>query len=274
MRGGISVSVHLATSSAPGSFVGLPHCPRVDRIVHEADLSLWPSASHQPCFLSQLGVNIRQVLPKPFVALPAQQGVLPVVRPSSLQGANLLSSGSFFFHPRVLLLEESSRVHDFRMPPTGMANRGTKWGIVCGDFCRVHTGVARHTLAWSQEHLTVAYRGFAISMPKSSQLIEARARYCGRQGIFSLRIRYARVVRFIPSRAAAPFGPPMTQLDSRMARRTCSRSASSSVLSFELGACTVACFSSASGGRRAVPGDKITARSMKFCNSRTLPGHG
>jgi len=57
--------------------------------------------------------------------------------------------------------------------------------------------------------------------------------HTGRQGIFSLRMRYAKVVRFIPSRAAAPLGPPITHFDSRRARRTCSRSASSRVLSLE-----------------------------------------
>jgi hypothetical protein len=35
----------------------------------------------------------------------------------------------------------------------------------------------------------------------------------GRQGIFSLRMRYAKVVRFIPSRVAAPLGPPITHFD-------------------------------------------------------------
>src|SRR5215470_12371363 len=42
----------------------------------------------------------------------------------------------------------------------------------------------------------------------------------GRTGIPNLRIRYARVVRFIPSLAAAPFGPPVTQFDSFKARNT------------------------------------------------------
>lgn len=39
-----------------------------------------------------------------------------------------------------------------------------------------------------------------------------------------------RVVRFIPSLAAAPTGPPMIHSDSRRALRMCSRSACSSVV--------------------------------------------
>ena len=91
-------------------------------------------------------------------------------------------------------------------------------------------------------------------------------------GVFSLRIRYARVVRFIPSRAAAPPGPPMTQLDARIACRTRARSASSAVLSFEFELGRDDSFSSVNGGRSTLPGDRITARSIKFCNSRTFPG--
>jgi hypothetical protein len=52
---------------------------------------------HQTCFFSQLRINLRKVFPEPFVALPAQQGVLPVVLLASLQSAFLLGS-QFFFH--------------------------------------------------------------------------------------------------------------------------------------------------------------------------------
>ena len=45
------------------------------------------------------------------------------------------------------------------------------------------------------------------------------------------------------------------------------------VLKFALGHWTAAGFSSATGGRRTLPGDRITDRSMKFCSSRTFPGH-
>ena len=60
--------------------------------------------------------------------------------------------------------------------------------------------------------------------------------HSGRQEIFSLRMRYARVVRFTPNFAAAPSGPAITQFEARSARRTCSRLASSRVLS--LGLCS------------------------------------
>ena len=68
---------------------------------------------------------------------------------------------------------------------------------------------------------------------ETKSCVEGR-HHSGRHGIFNLRIRYAKVVRFIPNRTAAPLGPPMIQLDSRIARSTCSRSTSSRVLSLEL----------------------------------------
>ncbi len=85
------------------------------------------------------------------------------------------------------------------------------------------------TLLQLMRHIKHLHRTAQITVPRM-----AHVGHWGRTGIFNLRIRYARVVRFIPSRAAAPWGPPITQLDSRIARRTCSRSASSRVLSFEL----------------------------------------
>ena len=63
-------------------------------------LAFWSAGFRQSGFFSQLRINLRQVFPKPFVALPAQQGMLPVVRAASLLAANLLSSESLFLHPR------------------------------------------------------------------------------------------------------------------------------------------------------------------------------
>lgn len=60
-----------------------------------------------------------------------------------------------------------------------------------------------------------------------------RADYDGRE-IPSFCILDWRVVRFIPSLAAAPAGPPMVHSDSRSALRICSRSACSSVVVTEL----------------------------------------
>ena len=61
-------------------------------------LTLGSAGSRQTGFLSQLCVNLRQVFPEPFVALPAQQGVLTVVHPAALLVADLLRSESFFLH--------------------------------------------------------------------------------------------------------------------------------------------------------------------------------
>ena len=56
----------------------------------------------------------------------------------------------------------------------------------------------------------------------------AGARYSGRE-MPSFFIFQYNIERFIPRRAAAPFGPPTTQPVSRRAPRMCSRSASASV---------------------------------------------
>lgn len=79
------------------------------------------------------------------------------------------------------------------------------------------------------------------------------------------------VVRFKPSRTAAPRNPPICPRVSRSARRMCSRSVASKVSSLIFS--TAATDSnSASGDTRTEPCDSMTERSMKFSNSRTLPG--
>jgi hypothetical protein len=95
------------------------------------------------------------------------------------------------------------------------------------------------------------------------------------------------VVRLSANRAAAPFAPPTTQLVSRRARMMASRSLSARVVVEGLETVTAAdfkddialaasnpfeSFNSLSGISSSEPRDKITARSMKFSNSRTLPG--
>src|SRR5258707_8432133 len=87
----------------------------------------------------------------------------------------------------------------------------------------------------------------------------------------SFRILLFRVVRLSPSLSAAPLGPPITQFVSSRALRMWSHSASSSVT----GAAGLSCCDQlrlSNGARKIVPGDRITARSTKFCSSRTLPG--
>ena len=58
--------------------------------------------------------------------------------------------------------------------------------------------------------------------------VSAGARYSGRE-MPSFFIFQYNIERFIPSRAAAPLGPPTTQRVSRRATRICSRSASAKV---------------------------------------------
>src|SRR5260370_931182 len=91
----------------------------------------------------------------------------------------------------------------------------------------------------------------------------------GGREIPNLSILYASDVLLRPRRAAAPRAPPTTQLVSRSARRICSRSACSNALpplkpgSFRI---------SANGTRSDGPVDSKAARSIRFCNSRMLPG--
>jgi hypothetical protein len=63
-----------------------------------AGLGFWSTCLRQPRFFSELRIDIGQVLPNPFVTLPAEQGMFAVVLPAPLLGAFFLSSKSFF-HP-------------------------------------------------------------------------------------------------------------------------------------------------------------------------------
>ena len=101
-------------------------------------------------------------------------------------------------------------------------------------------------------------------------------------------MRAWRVVRFMPRRRAAPLGPAMRHWVCFKARRMCWRSASSSVEIEEAeevkevkeeegsvtdaGPSTEEDFNSAKGMRSSLPGERRTARSIKFSSSRTLPG--
>ena len=80
-----------------------------------------------------------------------------------------------------------------------------------------------------------------------------------RISIPSFRILQIKVVRGDPSSAAAPCGPPTTP-------SVCC------VPEFQADGCLVICFKSIRGRRRSESVEKTTARSMTFCNSRTLPG--
>ena len=85
------------------------------------------------------------------------------------------------------------------------------------------------------------------------------------------KILDCRVVRFIPSRIAAPRGPAITPLVSRSTRIMYSRSRLSSVPS--LSALSRISANSAKGALSTRPSERMTDRSIRFSSSRTLPGH-
>ena len=86
----------------------------------------------------------------------------------------------------------------------------------------------------------------------------------------SLFIFAMRVVLFRPSRAAAPFRPPTTQLVCRSVAMMCALSASASVRPMPSGSGQFV--RSVTGDRSSGPVVRRTERSIKFCNSRMLPG--
>src|SRR6266851_909356 len=108
----------------------------------------------------------------------------------------------------------------------------------------------------------------------------------------SLRMRAWRVVRFMARRSAAPFGPAIRHCVSFKARRMCWRSASSRVgmeeevkeveevdeeedeeESVPEAAPELAVdFNSVKGTRSSLPGERGTARLMRFSRLRKLPG--
>src|SRR4029077_8260549 len=110
-------------------------------------------------------------------------------------------------------------------------------------------------------------------MPKYRHTAEYVVVYCLRLLITpSFRIFDCRVVRFMPSLAAAPCGPAKTQLVASRALRMWSRSAARRVRVSPT--CSEGGLSSLSGTRRTGPGETITARSIKFSSSRIFPGQG
>src|SRR5262249_41696249 len=126
-----------------------------------------------------------------------------------------------------------------------------------------------------------AYLPVGMRLPGGDSPVKVIFNYRGRE-MPSFFIRDWSVVRFIASFAAAPLGPPSTQPVSRSAPRMWSRSASAR-LEWERTS-DVITPSTDSDSRRprssarltwsAGPGDRMTARSMTFCNSRMLPGQG
>src|ERR1700689_1846543 len=89
----------------------------------------------------------------------------------------------------------------------------------------------------------------------------------------SFRMRAYKVVRLIPKRAAAPFGPMITPPVCSSVLQMCSRFKSSRVTGSASEGTIAADLSLARGQRGVLPGVSITLHSMKFCNSRMFPGH-
>src|SRR6266481_1002714 len=81
------------------------------------------------------------------------------------------------------------------------------------------------------------------------------------------------VVRLMPSRAAAPRGPPITQF---VSSRTCAMKARStpSSVSTALGGYGGTGATRIGGSVKPGPVERITARWITFSSSRTFPGHG
>src|SRR6201987_6516815 len=90
----------------------------------------------------------------------------------------------------------------------------------------------------------------------------------------SFRMRAYKVVRLIPKRAAAPFGPMITPRVCCSVRKMCSRLTSSRVPDGFDEAICAADLNLASAQRRGRPDVKITLHSMKFSSSRMFPGQG
>ena len=89
----------------------------------------------------------------------------------------------------------------------------------------------------------------------------------------SFRIREYKVVRLIPKRAAAPFGPMITPRVCCSVLQMCSRFKSSRVTGSPGELTSAPDPSLARGQQRVLPDVSITLHSMKFCSSRIFPGH-
>ena len=96
-------------------------------------------------------------------------------------------------------------------------------------------------------------------------------RTCGR-AMPNFRNLEFKVLRFIPRRAAAPDGPPITQLASRRIRMMCSRATASRVDASTGSTGPFGALNCPTGTRNSGPLDRITARSITFSSSRTFPG--
>ena len=157
----------------------------------------------------------------------------------------------------VILLVHLITTYDNYASPNGLVSYGTSvpdW-VIPGSrklSCERHSNPAR-----------------LIRRPSRPEARDSERFHWGGREIPNLSILYASDVLLRPRRAAAPRGPPTTQLLSRSARRISSRSACSNALppmkpgSFRI---------SANGTRSEGPVDSRAARSIRFCSSRMLPG--
>jgi hypothetical protein len=112
----------------------------------------------------------------------------------------------------------------------------------------------------------------SLAGPGQSTTLWMRQLWSARE-IPSFRMREYKVVRLIPNRAAAPFGPMILPRVCCRVLQMCSRFKSSSVTG-PSGELTCAPDVSLSRGQqRVLPEVSITLHSMKFCSSRMFPGH-
>ncbi len=118
------------------------------------------------------------------------------------------------------------------------------------------------------------HRGLTVSIVGAVTVAE----FMRRRFIWAMR-----VVRFRPRRAAAPPTPPTRPPDSRRACSTCSRVRGGTTARTRFGRTAAGAISvaagitgdvalSSAGEMRSTPREeRMTARSMTFCSSRTLP---
>jgi len=134
-----------------------------------------------------------------------------------------------------------------------------------------------HCLEQEPDLVPQQRRGSSRFRKKTNATVEQSADYHMDQEVSlereipSFRMRPYKVVRLIPKRAAAPFGPMITPCVCRSVLQMCSRFKSSRVMACSELPCATG-LNLARGEQRVWPRVRITLHSTKFCNSRMFPG--